>query len=93
MGDLISAVLGFLEDVFEVIENLKTWIGDLAERIESVSLSANSSVTLVLGNYRYLAGDTLHLITISTFYVGVFMIAFKVIPIVVSWWKHFSPNN
>lgn len=92
MGDLLGGVLGFIADVFEAIANLITWIGDLAEDIEAIDLSSES-ITLIMGNFRYLTGDTLYLVFISTFYIGVFMIAFKTIPIVVSWWKHFSPKN
>lgn len=92
LSGLIDSVLDFISDVFEAINNLMLWIGDLAVRIDSVELST-SGLTLILGNFRYLAGDVLYLTIVSSFYVGVFMIAFKCIPIVVSWWKHFLPTN
>ena len=91
LGGILDTILDFLSDVFEAIVNLMTWIGDLAVRIESVEL-ATSGLTTILGNFRFLAGDTLYLTIISSFYVGVFMIAFKTVPIVVSWWKHFLPT-
>jgi hypothetical protein len=91
MTGLFTVVAGFFEDVFTAIANLVTWIGELAETLNDIELST-SGITLIMGNFRYLAGDTLYLIFISTFYIGVFMIAFKTIPIVVSWWKHFLPT-
>lgn len=92
LKSIIENVLGFLQDVFDAIVTLWDWIRQLAERINEIELSSGS-LTLILGNFRYLAGDTLYLVFISSFYVGVFMIAFKTIPIVISWWKHFSPTN
>lgn len=92
MINLIDKVLGFLSDIFEAIQNLLVWIGDLAARISAIELSS-SSLTLILGNFRYLVGDTLYITFISSFYVGVFMVALKTVPIIVSWWKHFIPTN
>lgn len=90
MTNLFSSVMGFFKDVFTAIVNLSDWIGQLATSISSTDFST-TGITLIMGNFRYLTGDVLYLALISSFYIGIFMIAFKTIPIIVSWFKHFIP--
>lgn len=85
-----QAVNDFFVSLFEGIANLITWIGELATEISSIDLNSGSIVK-VLGMFRYLAGDTVYLGIVTGMYIGLLLIAIKIIPIFVSWWKHFSP--
>lgn len=86
----MNSILTFINDVLNGISSLLQWLQDLATKLNSINFE-NSGVASFLGLYRYLMGDTVYLAHITTFYVGLLILAIKIIPKFISWWKEISP--
>lgn len=90
MSDILQSIADFFTDIFNAIGDLITWIADLVTKLNAIDINTSGLVD-ILGTYRYLVGDTVYMIHITGFYIGVFLMAFKTIPVVASWWKYFKP--
>lgn len=89
---IFEAIVEFIEGVFSAIGEFIMWTGDVAEALQQVEFQT-AEIQGYVGLYRYLVGDALYSATITAMYISVILMAMRVIPIFISWWKRFSPMH
>lgn len=88
--DILGGITEFIRQVIAAIGFMLTWMADLATQINAIQFES-STVEQILALYRYLVGDVIYLMTVTACYVSIFLMAIRVVPKFVSWWKDISP--
>lgn len=87
--DFIIQIGNFFKELWNSIQVIDKWIWDLAYQIRGIN--PENTVSYPLGVFRYIVGDTVYTIFITTLYFSIIFVALKLIKFVLDWIKSFNP--